>query len=112
MSGGRIPLLGAATSRRAAIESSASSAPTRATAFPFILPPRPGPGGTQALALGTQDHGETYAIAYALVTVTKGKAVPQANSAYALASCQSCTTVAVSFQVVLVVGRSNSVTPE
>jgi putative peptide zinc metalloprotease protein len=89
----------------------ASSPPTRAMVFPFILPPRPGPGGTQALAVGTQDHGVTYAIAYALVTVSKGKAVTETNSAYALANCQSCTTVAVSFQVVLVVGRSKIVTP-
>jgi putative peptide zinc metalloprotease protein len=89
----------------------APSPPTRATIFPFILPSRPGPGGTQALAVGTQDHGVTYAIAYTLVTVSKGKAVTETNSAYALASCQSCTTVAVSFQVVLVVGRSKSVTP-
>jgi putative peptide zinc metalloprotease protein len=83
-----------------------ASSPSPATAFPFILPARPGPGATQALAVGTQDGGVTYDVAYALVTVPKGKAVTETNSAYALASCHSCTTVAVSFQVVLVVGTS------
>ena len=33
------------------------------------------------------------------------------NSAYALASCNACTTLAVSFQLVLVVGQSDTIMP-
>ncbi len=50
-------------------------------------------------------------MAYALVTVTGGAPVTNTNSAYALAHCNACTTVAVSFQVVLVVGQSNKILP-
>ena len=53
------------------------------------------------------DGGVTYDIAYAVVTVKDGADVDQRNGAYALASCKACTTVAVSFQVVLVVGQSD-----
>lgn len=91
----------------------ADSAPAavNATAFPFKLPDAPGPGGTQAVAVGTKDGGVTYKIAYSLVTVRDGAAVTNTNSAFAFASCNACTTVAVSFQVVLVVGRSNVIAP-
>jgi putative peptide zinc metalloprotease protein len=88
-----------------------SSAPVAATAFPFALPSKPGPGDSQALATNTRNGGVTYDVAYSLVTVTNGAPVTNRNSAYALAHCQSCTTVAVSFQVVLVVGQSNVVVP-
>jgi putative peptide zinc metalloprotease protein len=88
-----------------------SSSPVDATAFPFKLPAAPGPGGTQALAENTTNGGVTYDVAYALVTVTGGAPVTNTNSAYAIASCNACTTVAVSFQVVLVVGQSNRIVP-
>lgn len=81
------------------------------TAFPFRLPAPPRPGDNQALALGTKDGGVVYDVAYALVTVSDGRPVTNANTAYALASCASCTTVAVAFQVVLVVGQANVVAP-
>ena len=80
-------------------------------AFPFRLPPAPGPGDTQALAVNTQDGVAVYDVAYALVTVTDGADVTDVNSAFALASCSDCTTVAVSFQVVLVVGSSSVAAP-
>jgi putative peptide zinc metalloprotease protein len=79
--------------------------------FPFALPGPPGPGGTQALAVGSHDGGVTYTVAYALVTVDGGQPVTETNSAFAFANCRGCTTVAVSFQVVLVVGQSNDVAP-
>ena len=85
--------------------------PGDATAFPFTLPSRPGPGGTQALALNSTDGSVLYQVAYALVTVQGGQPVSETNSAYAIAHCRSCTTVAVSFQVVLVVGQSKDVAP-
>jgi putative peptide zinc metalloprotease protein len=43
--------------------------------------------------------------------VRDGDDVDQKNSAYALASCDRCATVAVAFQLVLVVGRSQVITP-
>ncbi len=89
----------------------APSSQTVGTAFPFTLPAPPGPGGTQAVAVGTRNGGVTYDVAYALVTVTGGAPVTETNSAYALAHCSACTTVAVSFQVVLVVGTSKLIAP-
>jgi putative peptide zinc metalloprotease protein len=88
-----------------------SSDQVSAIAFPFKLPSAPGPGGTQALAVGTTDGGVTYDVAYALVTVSGGAPVTNTNAAYAFASCKACTTVAVSFQVVLVVGASKDIAP-
>jgi putative peptide zinc metalloprotease protein len=82
-----------------------------ATAFPIKLPDRPRPNDSQALAVNSTDGGIKYDIAYSLVTVRNGDAVDEENSAYALASCKACTTVAVSFQVVLVVGHSNVIAP-
>jgi putative peptide zinc metalloprotease protein len=88
-----------------------SSATTQVTAFPFQLPSKPGPNDSQALAVNTTNGGVKYDVAYSLVTVSGGKNVTETNSAYALANCQSCTTVAVSFQVVLVVGESKIIAP-
>jgi putative peptide zinc metalloprotease protein len=85
--------------------------PVAATAFPFTLPSKPGPGGTQAVAVGTKDGGVVYDVAYALVTVKDGANVTNTNGAFAFASCNACTTVAVSFQVVLIIGRSAVIAP-
>ena len=46
--------------------------PVQATAFPFKLPSAPGPGDSQAVAVGTKDGGVTYNVAYSLVTVKDG----------------------------------------
>jgi putative peptide zinc metalloprotease protein len=89
----------------------APTAPEPATAFPFKLPHAPGPNDAQALAVNTTDGAIKYDVVYSLVTVKDGDAVDETNSAYALASCKACTTVAVSFQVVLVVGRSDTIKP-
>jgi putative peptide zinc metalloprotease protein len=105
---------GSATSTATTASSSSSPSPsqtTDATAFPFALPSAPGPGGTQAVATNTKDGGVVYDVAYALVTVTGGANVTNTNSAYALAHCKSCTTVAVSFQLVLIVGSSKVIAP-
>jgi putative peptide zinc metalloprotease protein len=88
-----------------------TAAPTPATAFPFTLAAPPGPGDTQALAVGTGNGSVTYDVAYALLTVSGGAPVTNTNSAYALADCTGCTTVAVSFQIVLVVGQSDMIAP-
>ena len=92
--------------------SDAPSTPTApATQLPFTLPDAPGEGDSQALATNTTDGGIVYDVAYSLVTVSGGEPVDNENSAYALASCDACTTLAVSFQLVLVVGQSDRITP-
>src|SRR4051794_32189486 len=97
----------------AATATPAGSAPTPApaTAFPFILPKKPGPNDSQALATNSTDGGIKYDVVYSLVTVKGGDTVDETNSAYALASCKACMTVAVSFQLVLIVGQSDTITP-
>jgi putative peptide zinc metalloprotease protein len=97
------------TATPAATATPPPSAP--ATAFPFILPSKPGPNDSQALATNSTDGGIRYDVVYSLVTVSGGKAVDEQNSAYALASCKACTTVAVSFQLVLIVGQSDVIKP-
>jgi len=94
-----------------ATTTSTSDKPVTATAFPFTLPAKPGPGDTQALAVNTKDGAVKYVVAYSLVTVRDGAPVTNTNSAYAFASCRACTTVAVSFQVVLVIGTSRTIAP-
>jgi len=80
-------------------------------AFPFALPEKPGVGDNQALAVNTEDGTVVYDVSVALVWVKDGEPVDNRNEAYALASCTNCTTVAVAFQVVLVVGQSDAVAP-
>jgi putative peptide zinc metalloprotease protein len=52
-----------------------------------------------------------YDVSFALVWADQGAALNR-NEAYALASCRDCTTVAVAFQVVLLVGSVDVVVPE
>jgi putative peptide zinc metalloprotease protein len=84
---------------------------TAGTVFPFKLPSAPGPHGTQALAVNTTDGGVVYDVEYAILTVSDGSPVDETNSAFALASCRACTTVAVSFQLVLVIGQTDTIAP-
>jgi putative peptide zinc metalloprotease protein len=79
--------------------------------FPFDPPKAPGSGDNQALAVNTEDGATRYDVAFALVWATDGTVLNR-NEAYALASCQGCRTVAVAFQVVLVVGQANIVVPQ
>jgi putative peptide zinc metalloprotease protein len=99
----------------AAAGAPASGAPTTptgpATQLPFKLPDAPKEGDSQALATNTTDGGIVYDVAYSLVTVSGGADVTNENSAYALASCKACVTLAVSFQLVLVVGQSDKIMP-
>jgi putative peptide zinc metalloprotease protein len=87
------------------------SSTTTATAFDFDLPDAPRANDSQALSVNHTDGGSTYTVAYSLVTVHDGDPVDETNGAYAFANCDACTTVAVSFQVVLIVGSSRVVTP-
>ncbi|MDQ1628430.1 MAG: putative peptide zinc metalloprotease protein [Actinomycetota bacterium] len=86
-----------------------SGAPT--WVFPFNQPPPAGPGGNQALAVNTRDGATVYDVAFALVWAD-GDTVLNRNEAYAFASCKRCKTVAVGFQVVLIVGQANVIVPQ
>ncbi|TPG13406.1 hypothetical protein EAH86_18935 [Pedococcus bigeumensis] len=79
--------------------------------FPFNRPLPPGDGGNQAMAVNTTDGSTVYDVAFALVWAD-GDTVANTNEAYALASCTGCQTVAVAFQVVLILGNASVVVPE
>jgi putative peptide zinc metalloprotease protein len=87
----------------------AGEAPT--WVFPFDRPLAPGEGDNQALAVNTEDGSVRYDVSFALVWADDDTALNR-NEAYALASCRDCTTVAVAFQVVLLVGQVDVVVPQ
>ncbi len=80
--------------------------------FPFSEPPAPGEGDTQALAVNTTDGTAVYDVAFGLIWADGGAPATNTNEAYALASCTGCAAVAVSFQVVLVVGQTDVAVPQ
>jgi putative peptide zinc metalloprotease protein len=80
--------------------------------FPFNEPLPPEPGDNQALAVNTTDNSVTYEVAIAMVWVTGEDPVLNVNEAYAFASCSDCVTVAVAFQVVVIVGSASVVVPQ
>ncbi|MEY9951495.1 hypothetical protein [Leifsonia sp. EB34] len=80
--------------------------------FPFNKPTPPRPGDNQALAVNTTNGSTLYDVAFALVWVTGGQSALNTNSAYAFAHCSGCTTVAVAFQVVMIVGETHVVVPQ
>lgn len=79
--------------------------------FPFEQPLPPGEGDNQALAVNTTDGSTVYDVAFALVWAT-GDEVDNVNEAGAYASCSNCVTVAVSFQVVLIMDDARVVVPQ
>src|SRR6478752_1150748 len=93
----------------AAAGAAAGASPT--WVFPFNRPGAPGPGDNQALAVNTTDGSTVYDVAFALVWAD-GDSVTNRNEAYAFASCSGCRTVAIAFQVVLVVGDANVAIPQ
>jgi putative peptide zinc metalloprotease protein len=104
------PTAGASTSTSTSVPAPVS--PTvPAAAFHFQLPTEPGPHDTQAVAVNHTDGGTTYTVSYGLITFHDGADVDSTNSAFAFANCRACTTVAVSFQVVLIVGTSQVIAP-
>jgi putative peptide zinc metalloprotease protein len=80
--------------------------------FPFNEPLPPEPGDNQAGAFNTTDHSVSYDVAVAMVWVTDEDPVLNVNEAYAFASCSDCVTVAVAFQVVVIVGSADVVVPQ
>jgi putative peptide zinc metalloprotease protein len=79
--------------------------------FPFNRPAAPGPGDNQSMAIVTKDGGTAYDVSFALVWADNDTVLNR-NEAYAFASCHTCRAVAVSFQVVLVVGQAHVVAPQ
>lgn len=90
----------------------ATEAPDGAWVFPFNRPLPPDPGDNQSLAVNTTDGSVVYDVAIAWVWATDGEPVLNVNEAYALASCTDCVTVALAFQVVVIVGDANVVVPQ
>ena len=80
--------------------------------FPFNEPLPPEPGDNQALAVNTTDGLASYDVAVAMVWVTGEDPVLNTNEAYAFASCSDCVTVAVAFQVVVILGSADVVVPQ
>jgi putative peptide zinc metalloprotease protein len=79
--------------------------------FPFDKPLPPAEGDNQALAVNTTDGTVTYDVAFALVWAD-GNEVLDVNEAHAYASCSDCVTVAVAFQVVLIMDDAQVVVPQ
>ena len=79
--------------------------------FPFDQPLPPEEGDNQALAVNTADDSVTYDVAFALVWA-EGNEVLNVNEAHAYASCSNCVTVAVAFQVVLIMDDAQVVIPQ
>jgi putative peptide zinc metalloprotease protein len=79
--------------------------------FPFNRPLPPEVGDTQAMAVNTADDTVAYDLAFAMIWADEEE-VTNSNEAYAFASCKNCAAVAVSFQVVLIVGDSEVIVPE
>jgi len=79
--------------------------------FPFDKPLPPGPGDNQAAAYNTTDGSVKYDVAFALVWAT-GDEVYNVNEAHAYASCSNCVTVAVAFQVLLIMDNAHVVVPQ
>ena len=104
-------LLGGDDELRTIVTGGDGSDPQPGQEFPFELPDAPGEGDNQALAVNETDGSVAYDVAVALVWVTDGGAALNTNEAYALASCTACSTVAVAFQVVLVLDDTNVVAP-
>jgi putative peptide zinc metalloprotease protein len=65
---------------------------------------------TAAVAVNTKDGSSVFRLAFAIKKVA-GDTVESTNAAVAFASCDNCKTVAISIQVVLVIGDPNVVTP-
>ena len=80
--------------------------------FPFDRPLAPEPGDNQALAENTTDGTAQYDVALAMVWVEGGEDALNTNEAYAFASCNTCASVAIAFQVVMVIGDNDVAVPQ
>jgi putative peptide zinc metalloprotease protein len=85
--------------------------PAEPWVFPFDKPLPPEKGDNQAAAFNTTDNSTKYDVAFALVWA-EGDEVLNVNEAHAYASCSDCVTVAVAFQVVLIMDDAHVVVPQ
>lgn len=67
-------------------------------------------GSNAAQAINEKDGSSLFDVAFEVRRVSSG-VVDQTNSAVAYSSCESCQTVAIAFQIVLVSGSPDTVTP-
>ncbi|WP_276026866.1 hypothetical protein [Mycolicibacterium litorale] len=81
----------------------AGTGPDAGWVFPVSKPLAPEPGDNQALAVNTTDGTTVYEAAFAMVYVTDNSDAMNVNEAQAYASCDSCSAVAVAYQVVFVI---------
>ncbi len=65
---------------------------------------------TSAVAVNTKDGSTLFKFAFSVRQIM-GDVVDQTNAAVAYASCNECTTVAISIQILLVSGSPDQVTP-
>jgi len=79
--------------------------------FPFNRPAPPGAGDNQSLAVNTTDGTTVYDVAFAMVWADSDRVLNK-NEAYAFASCKNCSAIAVSFQVIAIVGSAHVVVPQ
>jgi putative peptide zinc metalloprotease protein len=79
--------------------------------FPWRPPPPTSEGDNRALVVNTVDGSTVYDLALAFVWVTDGGPVEHRNDALAYASCTDCKSVAVAFQVVLIIGQADEIIP-
>jgi putative peptide zinc metalloprotease protein len=66
---------------------------------------------TAAVAVNTKDGSSVFRLAFSIKKIA-GDVVDNANAAVAYSSCESCRTIALSIQIVLVTGDPETVTPE
>jgi putative peptide zinc metalloprotease protein len=79
--------------------------------FPWSPPPPTSEGDNRALVVNTTDGSTVYDLALAFVWVTGEDPVRHRNDALAYASCRDCKSVAVAFQVVLIIGQVDEIIP-
>jgi putative peptide zinc metalloprotease protein len=68
-------------------------------------------GDTAAVAVNTKDGASVFRLAFQIKKVA-GDVVDNGNAAVAFSSCESCRTIAISIQIVLVTGDPETVTPQ
>lgn len=66
---------------------------------------------TAAVAVNTKDGSSVFRLAFSIKKVA-GDVVDNTNAAVAYSSCDSCRTIALSIQIVLVTGNPSTVTPQ
>jgi putative peptide zinc metalloprotease protein len=79
--------------------------------FPWRPPPPTSEGDNRAVVINTEDGSTVYDLAFAFVWVTDGEPIRHRNDAIAYANCTDCKSVAVAFQVILVIGQVDEIVP-